>query len=105
MSNLKLKIGRELKIITVCGVGMGSCLILRMSVEDVLKELGIPGRVEALDIAQAHGYGADIIFGQGLHIEELKDAAPITIAINDFVDKEEIKTKLVNALKEKGWVE
>jgi len=33
---------RKINILTVCGVGSGSSLILRMYTEDVLEQLGIP---------------------------------------------------------------
>jgi len=36
----------KLKVVAACGVGMGSSLILKMNVEDVLKELNVPATVE-----------------------------------------------------------
>ncbi len=37
-----------IRIITVCGVGMGSSLLLRMYTEDVIKELGVEAKSEGL---------------------------------------------------------
>jgi len=104
---ISLKIDRKLKIVTVCGVGMGSCLILRFTTEDVLKELGIPNaaKVEGMEIVTARGAGADIILAQSLHTSEMADAAPYVIAINDFVSKDEVREKLLDCFKKAGWLE
>ena len=34
-----------MKVLTVCGLGQGSSLILRMNVESVLKEMGVEADV------------------------------------------------------------
>jgi PTS system ascorbate-specific IIB component len=104
---ITLKIDRKLKIVTVCGVGMGTCLILRMTTEDVLKELGIPNaaRVENMELISARGAGADIILAQSLHTSEMADAAPYVIAIDDFVSKDEIREKLLDCFKKAGWLQ
>jgi len=44
----------KLKVVA-CGVGMGSSLILKMNVEDVLKELNVPATVEHSDIGSLVG--------------------------------------------------
>lgn len=51
-----------MKIITVCGMGLGTSLILKMTVEKVLKERGLIYSVEACDIGVASSTEADIIF-------------------------------------------
>ena len=54
------KYGKTLKVLTVCGVGQGSSLIMKMFVEDVFKELGIPARVEPTEILTAKAGGAEL---------------------------------------------
>ena len=51
-----------IEIVTACGVGMGTSLLLRMYTEDVIKILGVEARVQALDASQAKGSKADLIF-------------------------------------------
>ena len=53
----KFKLGRPLKVVTVCGVDQGSSLIMKMFVDDVLKELGVPARVEPTEIITAKAAG------------------------------------------------
>jgi len=50
-----------IKIVTACGAGMGSCLILRMWTEDVIKEMGINAKVEAMDASGAKGARCDLV--------------------------------------------
>lgn len=96
---------RELKVLTVCGVGMGSSLILKMTAEKALAELGVEARVEHADLSSARSMGADIILAQGLHVSELTGAAPVVIEVNNFLDTAALKAQLARHLKEKGWKE
>jgi len=86
--------GKELFILTVCGVGMGSSLVLRMYVEDVLREMGLKARVEATEVSMAAGAGADIIMASPTLVEVLQGAAPTVIPIFNFTDTKEIRAKL-----------
>ncbi len=94
-----------LKILTVCGVGMGSSLMLRMSVEEVLKRMGVAAKVEATDVSSARGMKADVIVGQGLHTEEFTGKAPVVVGISNFMDKEGLEKQLTEAFRSEGWME
>jgi len=75
-----------------------------MTTEDVIKSLGIPAKIIHGVLTEAKGAGADIILAQPLHIDELRDAAPIVIGIKSFVNKNEIRQKIVDELKKMGWL-
>lgn len=98
--------GRDepLRVLTVCGVGMGSSLILRMNVEEVLKELGVAAKVEASDVSSARSAVADVILGQGMHTEEFQGAAPVVVTVSNFMDKAGLKRDLEAGLREQGWL-
>jgi ascorbate PTS system EIIB component len=68
---------RELKVLTVCGVGMGSSLILRMNAEKALSALGVNAKVEHTDLSSARGMRADVAIAQGLHADELAGVASV----------------------------
>ncbi|HSV92641.1 MAG TPA: hypothetical protein VLH81_06180 [Desulfobacterales bacterium] len=51
----------RLSVVTVCGVGMGSSLILKMTAEAVFRELGIPVRVENTDLPGLRGMRPDVV--------------------------------------------
>lgn len=93
-----------LKAITICGVGMGSSLILRMTAEKAFKELGVDVKVEATDVGSARSMHADIIIGQSIHTDDFEGLAPIVVAINNFMDVNALKEKLKVKLAEKGWL-
>ncbi len=99
------KLGRPLKVVTVCGVGQGSSLIMKMFVDDVLKELGVPARVEPTEIITAKAAGADMIVCSVLHEPELKGSAKIVVGLKSLVDKREMREKIAKALVEAGWLE
>ena len=44
-----------LHIVTICGCGMGSSVILKMNAEKALKELGIQAKLEVSDITTGKG--------------------------------------------------
>ncbi|AAM23600.1 PTS system ascorbate-specific IIB component [Caldanaerobacter subterraneus subsp. tengcongensis MB4] len=90
----------KIKIVTACGVGMGSSLILKMMIEDILKELGISAIVEHSDIGSVKATGADILVVQTFHKEKVEGDAKVVVAIDDFFNKEKLKEKIVNALDE-----
>ncbi len=95
---------RTLEVLAVCGVGMGSSLMLKMTAEDALRALNVDARVENTDVSTARGMTADVIIGQGMHTSEIEDLAPIVITISDFLDKEGLEVQLRERLTEKGWL-
>jgi PTS system ascorbate-specific IIB component len=94
----------ELQVLTICGVGMGSSLILRMTAEEVFKQLGVLAHVVATDTSSARGMPADIIIGQELHTVEFQGKVPVVVTVANFLDKDEMRTKLVEGMEAAGWL-
>ncbi|MDI9903169.1 PTS sugar transporter subunit IIB [Rhodococcus sp. IEGM 1409] len=99
-----MTINRTLQVLTVCGVGMGSSLILKMTAEDALKTINLDSRVENTDICSARGLNPDVIVGQGMHTADISDLAPIVISVSDFLDVDGLRAQLVDELGQKGWL-
>lgn len=93
-----------LKVLAVCGLGMGTSLILRMTAETVFSRLGIDAEVQSTDISTARGTEADVIIGQGMHMIELKGLAPVSVTIDDFIDDVALEERLRPALERAGWL-
>lgn len=86
-----------MKILTVCGLGQGTSLILRMNVETVLREMGIEADVEHVDVSAARSMEADLIITSFELSETLGDAeAKKVIIVNDYFDLDEIRKALEN---------
>jgi len=88
-----------MKILAVCGMGLGSSLMLRMQVESALKDLGVTGvTVEVADIGTAGGAGADIIVTSPQFAPLLSNSSAKVVAIQNYMDKKEVTEKVKTAL-------
>ncbi|TCP50090.1 PTS system ascorbate-specific IIB component [Tamaricihabitans halophyticus] len=95
---------RPLEVLTVCGVGMGSSLMLKMTAEQALQALGVDARVECTDVSTARGKQPDVVIGQDMHTSELPDLAPVTVTISDFLDAAGLETALREKFTAQGWL-
>ena len=78
-----MALDRTLEVRAVCGVGMGSSLMLKMTAEDALRSPGLDARVECTDVSTARGMSPDVVIGQEMHTMELPDLAPVVVTISD----------------------
>lgn len=99
-----MKKSRRVNILTVCGVGSGSSLILRMYVEDVLEELGVRYSVQAGQVSESKGSKADIILCSPEFFGITQGATAKVIQISNFTDKDEIRNELKPVLVELGFI-
>ena len=92
-----------MKILTVCGMGLGTGLLLRMNTEAALAKIGVDdAQVEVADIATAKGMGGsyDIVLTSSELAEQLGAVKGKLVTIHNFIDKGEIETKLREALNQ-----
>jgi PTS system ascorbate-specific IIB component len=86
------------KIVTICGHGLGTALLLKMTVEASLKDLGAKDvQVEVSDYGSARGIKADLYVVTGdmvKHFESTPDLKDRYVAVRQVMDKNEIKSKL-----------
>ena len=90
-----------MKILAVCGMGLGSGLLLRMQAEKALRQLGIvDADLEVADIgsARAMAQTADLIITSKELAEQLGKVKPRVVTISNFVDLKEMVEKLRAAL-------
>jgi ascorbate PTS system EIIB component len=83
-----------LKILAVCGLGQGTSLILRMNIEDVLRELGISADVDHMDVTSASSERADLIIASPQLAPLLASHKAKVVVINSYLDKNEIRRLL-----------
>lgn len=90
-----------LRIMTVCGCGMGSSVILRLNAEKILKELGVPAKVEVSDATSAKGNmrNADLIITNKELANFFKEAPKPVIMLTNFVNTKELREKLQEFLQ------
>lgn len=89
-----------MKIIAVCGMGIGTSVLLKMNAEKVLRQLGIEATVDASDVASARtsAMDANIVLTTPELVESLKGVSAEIIPVMHFFDLEELTQKLSKAL-------
>ena len=89
-----------MKIIAVCGMGIGTSVLLKMNAEKVLENLGVSAEVQAADISKAkvEGPSADIILTTPELVYQLEKMPGKIVAIEHVFDLVEIREKLSAAL-------
>jgi ascorbate PTS system EIIB component len=88
------------KIVAVCGMGIGTSVLLKLNAEKVLKLLDIEATVEAVDVATVRKSATDaqIILTTPELVESLTGLNAEIIPIDHFFDLEELNLKLTKAL-------
>lgn len=88
------------KALVACRAGVGSSLMLKIKVEEVVRENHFPLEVEHSSLDALPGFTGDLVITLVDVAEELaeKQIPQKIIGINSVVDKEEIKAKLENVL-------
>ena len=88
-----------IKVLTVCGNGIGSSLLLKLKIEEIAKEEGIDVDAESIDSGSAAGRKVDLI----VTVKEFKNlfAEDQKIAIiRSYTNKKKIKEDVLPALQE-----
>ena len=91
-----------MKILAVCGFGCGSSMILKMSIDKAVSELGVSCETDISDVSTAKGTPCDAIFTSA----ELKDtlsagAAVPVYAVKKYLDIKEVKSAVEQFFKDK----
>lgn len=88
-----------IKIITVCGNGIGSSLLLKLKVEEIAREEGIEVDVQSIDAGNATGMNADLV----ITVKELAGIFPENqnvAIIRSYTNKKKIKEDVLPTLQE-----
>lgn len=88
-----------LKVNTVCINGMGSSLILKMTVEKAFKELGIEADVKCIDAGQFRSCSPDMCITTPSLAKTIGEREGTTIiTTTNFTDVKVLKQKIKEAL-------
>ncbi|MDV3426748.1 MAG: PTS sugar transporter subunit IIB [Bacillota bacterium] len=88
-----------MNIVTVCGMGMGSSLILKMNIDDILRKNGIDAEVEACDLGSVTGRAVDILVTTNELKSQLEEKGFNIVYVNNVIDKKAIEEKILAAIK------
>lgn len=92
---------QPIRVVAACGLGTGTALYLKMTVEEILKKAGIPAVVETADATLAPTMSADIIV-TGPDLAEMfrqRARAREIVTVTNYGNRAEIQEKLLAAVQ------
>lgn len=89
------------KIVTVCGAGVGSSMMLRLYAQQIIKKHQIKAQVEASDIGSINPNDYDVIVTTSDFADRLTTTTAI-IRMDNLLDKTYLETKLLNIINNGG---
>ncbi|MBB4930195.1 PTS system ascorbate-specific IIB component [Lipingzhangella halophila] len=90
-----------MRILAVCGMGVGTSVLLKVNTERAIRELDLDAYVEVADIGAARGAvkEADIVLTSAELAAQLGETGVPVVVVDNFVDSDEIRTKLGAAVE------
>ncbi len=83
-----------MKIMAVCGHGLGSSFMLEMNIKKALKLIGVEAEVERADLSSATPDAADLfVIGKDLS-SSITVPENKKVVLNSIIDKKELEEKL-----------
>lgn len=79
------------RVLVACRTGMGSSMLLKIKVDQVVKENSYPLYVEHSNLDAIEGGHWDCIVTMSDVTDDVKDRVPYCVAIRNLMDKVEIK--------------
>ncbi|BBM35344.1 PTS sugar transporter subunit IIB [Pseudoleptotrichia goodfellowii] len=86
--------------LVVCRTGMGSSMMLRIKLEQVIGENKFPLELEHDVLSAISNYDVDCVITMMDLVEQIKDEAKYVIGINDLMNKVEMKEKIEKFFEE-----
>lgn len=93
-----------MKITVVCGNGLGTSLMMEMSLKNILKDLQVNADVDHVDLGSAKGTVSDIFVGTTDIAEQLvaQQVGGEIVALDNMIDKVAMKERITAALQKLG---
>ncbi len=89
-----------MNIVTVCGMGFGTSLMMKMTIDDILKDENVKAQVDAWDLSSVKGRTADLFVASEDMRSNFSDMEGPIIFIKNMTNTEEIREKVMQAIEE-----
>ncbi|MCB2180296.1 PTS sugar transporter subunit IIB [bacterium] len=89
----------EAKVMLVCGFGLGTSLVLKMTLDAVLQEEGLRAQTFCSDEMTAKGQRFDLVITSTEFAGRFMEAGKPVIVIENFLSKEEVRQKCVDEIR------
>ena len=91
-----------MKILAVCGFGCGSSMILKMTIDKAISELGVSCDTDIADVSTAKSTPCDAIFTSAELKDTLSSGSAIPVyAVKKYLDIKEVKSVAEQFFKDK----
>lgn len=89
-----------IRIVTLCGMGFGSSLTLKMAIDKILSANGIKAEIVAWDLGSFKGQSADIVVAPSDMKKHLESYQGKVVLVNNLIDQKEIESKVLPVVRE-----
>lgn len=89
-----------ISIATVCGMGLGTSMMLASQIRTLLKNEGVEAQVQAIDLGSFKSQPSDIVVTTTGMANNVAGTKAIVVLIDNLINKEEIKAKVMAAVEE-----
>jgi PTS system ascorbate-specific IIB component len=86
---------KELKVLSVCGMGFGTSLMTFMNVQELGEKHGVTVTGEACDLGSYMGRPCDVIVASSEIAAQIQETDIPVVAINNILDKDELEQKML----------
>jgi PTS system ascorbate-specific IIB component len=91
---------KHLRIMTVCGFGLGTSLVLRMTVDEVLQKYKIKAETFCSDADTAVGQNYDMVITSGEMERLFQNVDQPVVVIKNFLSKDEVEQKALPVIRD-----
>ncbi|HEX7298654.1 MAG TPA: PTS sugar transporter subunit IIB [Solirubrobacteraceae bacterium] len=91
-----------IRIATVCGMGFGTSMMLKLTIQQILRDEGIDAKVDPVDLGSFKTMPADVVVAPTDMGAQVSGTPARVVLIDNLIDKDEIRRKVVAVLRAEG---
>jgi len=88
-------------IVTVCGMGLGTSMMVKLSIDKILREEGITAKVNPVDLGSFKTASADIVVAPKDMERQVAGSSADVVLLNNLTDVNEIREKLLPVVQDR----
>lgn len=89
-----------IEIATVCGMGLGTSMMLASQIRTMLSDENIEAKVQPVDLGSFKSQPSDIVVTTSGMAKNVEGSPAIVVLIDNLIDKNEVRTKVMAAVEE-----
>ena len=91
-----------ISVATVCGMGLGTSMMLAMQVRQILKDVGVAAKVDPVDLGSFKSQPADIVVTTTAMANQVSGTGAKVVLIDNLIDREQVRSRVLAAVGELG---